>query len=158
MDTRNLLGIKGCIYQKVCRLGFSLMRKKQFMIGMQTTSLIGRSKMLEKINELKSNNPNCMVWFRKILGNQFFIVVSEQRKIVSVETETKDIPLSNEEYYELINDIQDSLSERWYKVQEKENLCVSIENFLDENEELVDAVSFQIHEESERFYDSPIFD
>lgn len=114
--------------------------------------------MLEKINELKSNNPNCMVWFRKILGNQFFIVVSEQRKIVSVETETKDIPLSNEEYYELINDIQDSLSERWYKVQEKENLCVSIENFLDENEELVDAVSFQIHEESERFYDSPIFD
>lgn len=109
--------------------------------------------MLEKINELKSNNPNCMVWYRKILGNQFFIVVSEQRKIVSVETETKDIPLSNEEYYELIKDIQDSLSERVHKVQEKENLCVSIDNFLDENPELIDAVSFDIYQEEERFYD-----
>lgn len=109
--------------------------------------------MLEKINELKSNNPNCMVWYRKILGNQFFIVVSEQRKIVSVETETKDIPLSNEEYYELINDIQDSISERVQQVKDRENLCVSIDNFLDENQELVDAVSFDIHQEEERFYD-----
>lgn len=40
----------------------------------------------------------------------------------------------------------------------KKDIEISIENFLDENEELVDAVSFQIHEESERFYDSPIWD
>ena len=109
--------------------------------------------MFEKINKIKSNNPNCMVWYRKILGNQFFIVVSEQRKIVSVETETKNIPLSNEEYYELINDIQDSLSERVQQVQDRKNLCVSIDNFLDENQELVDAVSFDIYQEEERFYD-----
>ena len=38
------------------------------------------------------------------------------------------------------------------------DISISIENFLHENEELVDAVSFQIHEESERFYDSPIWD
>jgi hypothetical protein len=114
--------------------------------------------MFEKINKLKKVNPNCMVWYRKILGNEFFIVVSEQRKIVSVETETKNIPLSNDEYYELINDIQDALSERVHQVQYKENLCVSIENFLHENEELIDAVSFQIHMEDERFYDSPIWD
>lgn len=110
--------------------------------------------MLEKINKLKSNNPNSMIWYRRILGNDFFLIVSvETRKIVSVETETKDIPLSNEEYYELINDIQDSLSERVQQVQDRENLCISIDNFLDENQELVDAVSFDIYQEEERFYD-----
>jgi hypothetical protein len=114
--------------------------------------------MLEKMKELKSNNPNCMVWFRKILGNHFFIVVSESRKIVSVETETKTCPLSNEEYYEIISDIQDALSERVHQLQQREDLCVSIENFLHENEELIDSFSFQIHEENERFYDSPIWD
>ena len=114
--------------------------------------------MFEKINELKANNQNCMVWYRKILGNQFLIVVSEQRKIVSVETETKTFPLSNKEYHELICDIQDALSERVHKAQEKENLCVSIDNFLEENQELSDAVSFQIYEENERFYNSPIWD
>ena len=85
--------------------------------------------MLEKINNLKSLNPNCMVWYRKILGNEFFIVVSETRKIISVETETKDIPLSNEEYHELICDIQDALSERVHKVQDRSDICVSIESF-----------------------------
>ena len=109
--------------------------------------------MFEKINELKEKNPNCMVWFRKILGNQFFIVVSEQRKIVSVETETKTFPLSEMEYHEIICDIQDSLSERVQQVQDRENLCVSIDNFLDENLGLIDAVSFDIYQEEERFYD-----
>lgn len=114
--------------------------------------------MLEKINKLKNENPNTMVWFRRILGNDFFLIVSvETRKIVSVETETKTSPLSNEEYHELICDIQSALSERVHKVQERENLYVSIENFLDENEELIDAVSYQIYDETERFYNSPIF-
>lgn len=125
---------------------------------MQTMNSTGRNKMLEKIKELKSNNPNCMVWFRKILGNHFFIVVSEKRKIVSVETETKTFPLSEIEYHEIISDIQDALSERVNNVQYKENLCVSIERFLEENEELSDAISFQIYEENERFYDSQIWD
>ena len=114
--------------------------------------------MFKKINELKSNNPNCMVWFRKILGNEFFIVVSESRKIISVETETKTFPLSNEEYHELINDIQDALSEKVQKVQDRSNICVSIESFLDENEELIDAVSLDIYQEEERFYNSPVWD
>lgn len=109
--------------------------------------------MLEKINELKSNNPNCMVWYRKILGNQFFIVVSEQRKIVSVETETKTFPLSEMDYHELICDIESALSERVHKVQENESLKISIDNFLDENPELIDAVSLDIYQEEERFYD-----
>lgn len=114
--------------------------------------------MLEKINELKSNNPNCMVWCRKILGNQFFIVVSEQRKIVSVETETKTFPLSEMEYHELICDIESALSERVHKVQENESLKISIDNFLDENPELIDAVSLDIYQEEERFYNSPIWE
>lgn len=110
--------------------------------------------MLEKINKLKNENTNCMVWYRKILGNHFFIVVSvETRKIVSVETETKTFPLSEMEYHELICDIESALSERVHKVQEKENLRISIDNFLDENQELVDAVSFDIYQEEERFYD-----
>ena len=113
---------------------------------------------LSQVDILKNIYPNCMVWYRKILGNEFFIVVSETRKIIFVETETKPFPLSNEEYHELINDIQDALSEKVQKVQEKENLSVSIENFLHENEELIDTVSLDIYQEEERFYDSPIWD
>lgn len=114
--------------------------------------------MLEKINKLKKENPNTMVWYRRVLGNDFFLIVSvETRKIVSVETETITTPMSNEEYHELICDIQSALSEKVHKVQEKENLRISIDNFLDENQELSDLISLQIYEENERFYDSPIF-
>ena len=116
---------------------------------------------LSQVDILKNIYPNEMIWFRKIDKHFFFIVVNvRKRKIVTTLNKVMKggTPISNHEFDEFISELQDSLYENIHQVQDKENLCVSIERFLEENEELSDEVSFDIFNENERFYDSPIWD
>tara|TARA_B100000242_G_C43022458_1_gene475898 strand:- start:658 stop:1089 length:432 start_codon:yes stop_codon:yes gene_type:complete len=94
-----------------------------------------------------------------LIGNTFHLYSVE---FVNGEFKTELLHYFNKEYGKKPELAKDADSFLKYKEIEKpyfkENSSVSIETFLEENEELIDAVSFQIHEEDERFWDSPIWD
>jgi len=116
---------------------------------------------LSQVDILKNIYPNEMIWFRKIDKHFFFIVVNvKKRKIVTTLNRVMKggIPVSNSEFDEFISELQDCLESKEEKTYENDDINYSIERFLEENEELSDAISFQIYEENERFYDSPIWD
>ena len=73
------------------------------------------------------------------------------------------IPLSDDDFNEYINELMDLISEppNWFKRWEDSQVGTieySIDRFLEENVELSDKVSLDLHLEDERFYDSPIWD
>jgi len=116
---------------------------------------------ISQVDILKNIYPNDMVWFRRIGKQFFFIVVNvKRRKIVTTLNKVMKggTPISNHEFDEFISELQDCLESKQEKTYENIDINYSIERFLEENEELSDAISFQIYEESERFYDSAIWD
>ena len=116
---------------------------------------------ISQVDILKNIYPNEMVWFRRIDKQFFFIVVNvKKRKIVTTLNKVMrgGTPISNHEFDEFISELQDCLESKQEKTYENIDINYSIERFLEENEELSDAISFQIYEESERFYDSAIWD
>jgi len=116
---------------------------------------------ISQVDILKNIYPNDMVWFRRIGKQFFFIVVNvKRRKIVTTLNKVMKggNPISNHEFDEFISELQDCLESKQEKTYENIDINYSIERFLEENEELSDAISFQIYEESERFYDSAIWD
>tara|TARA_A100001388_G_C28687689_1_gene459671 strand:- start:159 stop:554 length:396 start_codon:yes stop_codon:yes gene_type:complete len=94
-----------------------------------------------------------------LIGNTFHLYSVE---FVNGEFKTQLLHFFNKEYGKKPELAKDADSFLKYKKIEKpyfrDNLSVSIETFLHENEELIDAVSFSVYEEHERFWDSPIWD
>ena len=116
--------------------------------------------MVEILRDFYSNNE--MIWFKRVRNQFFFIVVDiEKREIVETINRTmkNGIPMENNEYSEFIGELQDLLlMKREFGSAEKNAMDISINRFLEENEQLAEEVSLQIQLEDERFYDSPIWD
>ena len=121
---------------------------------------------LNEVRSLKSFYPDCMIWFKPIRGHFIFLVVNpECREIIEVLDTVNEgsTPLSDDDFHEYINELMDLISEppNWFKRWEDSqvgSLEHSIDRFLEENVELSDKVSLDLHLEDERFYDSPIWD
>ena len=103
-----------------------------------------------------------MVWFKRINKQFFFIVVDvDNREIITTINRTMKggIPVENNEYHEFIDELQGLLLKNREIEKKKESaMDISINRFLEDNEQLAEEVSLQIQLEDERFYDSPIWD
>ena len=67
---------------------------------------------------------------------------------------------TNSEVWDKVQEIVETAKYNSFKSATRINkdIEISIETFLHENEELIDAVSFQIYEENERFWNSEMWD
>lgn len=94
-----------------------------------------------------------------LIGDTFHLYSVE---FVNGEFKTELLHFFHKEYGKKPELAKDADSFLKYKNFDKpyfrKDIEISIEKFLDENEELSDLVSFQIYEENERFYDSPIWE
>tara|TARA_Y100000361_G_C11064510_1_gene292275 strand:- start:94 stop:552 length:459 start_codon:yes stop_codon:yes gene_type:complete len=121
---------------------------------------------LSQVDLLKGMYPNDMVWFKPVGKHFFFLVVCPERREIMTSLNrvmNGGIPLSGDEYNEFLSELQDLIGEppNWFKRWEDSQVGTieySIERFLEENTELSDKVSLDLHLEDERFYDSPIWD
>ena len=121
---------------------------------------------LSQVDLLKGMYPNDMVWFKPVGKHFFFLVVCPERReiMTSLNRVMKGgIPLSGDEYNEFLSELQDLIGEppNWFKRWEDSQVGTieySIERFLEENCEMADKVSLDLHLEDERFYDSEMFD
>jgi len=118
------------------------------------------SYALNEVSSLKKLYPDYMIWFRPISGHFIFVVVDPKcREIVEVlDTISEDsTPLSDDDFNDYISELSDLISVEDDK-EIKFDRNYSIERFLEENVELANQVSLDIHLEDERFYDSNFFD
>lgn len=121
---------------------------------------------LSQVDLLKGMYPNDMVWFKPVGKHFFFLVVCPERReiMTSLNRVMKGgIPLSGDEYNEFLSELQDLIGEppNWFKRWEDSQVGTieySIDRFLEENCEMADKVSLDIHLENKRFYDSEMFD
>ena len=94
-----------------------------------------------------------------LIGNTFHLFSIE---FVNGEFKTELLHYFNKDYGkkpELAEDADNFL--KYKKIDKpyfKKDIEISIETFLEENEELIDAVSFSVYEEHERYWNSPIWD
>ena len=95
-----------------------------------------------------------------LIGSTFHLYSVE---FVNGELKTELLHFFNKEYGkkpELAKDADNFLKYKSKRIENpylKENLSVSIETFLHENEELIDAVSLDIYQEDERFWNSEMW-
>jgi len=115
---------------------------------------------LNEVRSLKSFYPDCMIWFKPVCGHFIFLVIDPKcREIVEVLDTVSEgsTPLSDDEFHEYISELSDMINiENEDEIKFDRNY--SIERFLEENLELANQVSLDIHLEDERFYDSNFFD
>jgi len=115
---------------------------------------------LNEVSSLKSFYPDCMVWFKPICGHFIFLVVDPKcREIIEVldTVSAGSTPLSDDDFHDYISELSDMISID-KEIEIKFDRNYSIERFLEENIELANHVSLDIHLEDERFHDSNFFD
>jgi hypothetical protein len=118
--------------------------------------------IFEVMKAKKEENIDAMVWYRKIDGNDFVLVIcTNTRNLLDVECSTSKNPLSYDEYKEVLHDSVYAIEKHETGLQVNPvtfQIEKSIETFLDGNEELIDSVSFDIYQEDERFWNSEMWD
>ena len=143
------------------RILLSIIKKKE-----NEDRVYNNNYALSQVDLLKGMYPNDMVWFKPVGKHFFFLVVCPERReiMTSLNRVMKGgIPLSGDEYNEFLSELQDLIGEppnrfkRWEDSQVG-TIEYSIERFLEENCEMADKVSLDLHLEDERFYDSEMFD
>lgn len=143
------------------RILLSIIKKKE-----NEDRVYNNNYALSQVDLLKGMYPNDMVWFKPVGKHFFFLVVCPERReiMTSLNRVMKGgIPLSGDEYNEFLSELQDLIGEppNWFKRWEDSQVGTieySIERFLEENCEMADKVSLDLHLEDERFYDSEMFD
>lgn len=122
-------------------------------------------KVMDTTKKFANMNPDKIVWSRRWDSGMFFVMVIEPSNLDVIESKLVNkegiAPPAEWEYWECIADTRDTLHNQCSKREDTKKVGTmdySIDRFLEENVELANKVSLDIHLEDERFYDSEMFD